>query len=210
MNKERLLTGEEFFEAHWGHGPDGLVAGVDEAGRGPLAGPVSAAAVVLPGGYCLSGLDDSKRLTEKKRELLFDLIREHAVTYSIVFVQPAEIDEINILQASMQAMHRAVSALEITPAMTFVDGNRCPSWPYRSQAVVKGDSQLQCIAAASVLAKVARDRVMLELDARYPGYGFARHKGYPTRQHFEALQRLGPSEVHRMSFAPVREMSSQV
>lgn len=210
MNDNRLLTGEEFFQAQWGQLPQGYVAGVDEAGRGPLAGPVSAAAVVLPVGCELPGLDDSKRLTEKKRLLLYDLIRERAVDFSIVFVQPAEIDQINILQASMQAMHRAVESLEMTPTMVFVDGNRCPSWSYRSQAVVKGDSKLQCIAAASVLAKVARDRVMLELDARFPGYGFARHKGYPTRQHFDALQRLGPSEVHRMSFAPVREMSSQV
>jgi ribonuclease HII len=210
MNEDRLLTGEEFFQAQWGQLPQGYVAGVDEAGRGPLAGPVSAAAVVLPAGCQLPGLDDSKRLTEKKRSLLYELIRERAVDFSIVFVQPAEIDQINILQASMLAMQRAVASLEKAPAMVFVDGNRCPSWSYSSQAVVKGDSKLQCIAAASVLAKVARDRVMLELDASFPGYGFARHKGYPTRQHFDALQRLGPSEVHRMSFAPVREISSQV
>lgn len=210
MDSQGLLTGEEYIQAQHGLFPKGYVAGVDEAGRGPLAGPVTAAAVVLPQMCRLSGLDDSKRLTEKKRSILFDLIREQAVSFSIVFVQPAEIDQMNILQASLLAMHRAVDSLGITPSMVLVDGNRCPAWSYPSQAVVKGDSKLQCIAAASVLAKVARDRVMLDLDARYPGYGFARHKGYPTPQHFEALQRLGPSKVHRMSFTPVREMNSQV
>ncbi|ALO46051.1 ribonuclease HII [Pseudohongiella spirulinae] len=210
MEKNCLLTGEEFFKARWGKLPQGYVVGVDEAGRGPLAGPVSAAAVILPVACQLPGLDDSKRLTEKKRSVLYEQICEQAISFSIVFVQAAEIDRINILQASMLAMHRAVESLGVEPSMIFVDGNRCPVWPYNSEAVVKGDSKLQCIAAASVLAKVARDHVMLELDASHPGYGFARHKGYPTRQHFEALHRLGPSEAHRMSFAPVRELSSQV
>lgn len=179
------------------------IAGVDEAGRGPLAGEVYAAAVILPAHYDLPGLNDSKKLSEGRRERLFELIREQAVSYTIVGVAAAEIDRINIFQATLQAMKKAVTTLATQPDFVYVDGTHCPSWRYASAALVKGDSRLDCIAAASVLAKVARDRVMTDLDRQYPGYGFARHKGYPTRAHMAALQQLGPCPEHRRSYAPV-------
>ncbi|MBQ3879453.1 MAG: ribonuclease HII [Oscillospiraceae bacterium] len=181
------------------------ICGTDEAGRGPLAGRVYAAAVILPPELEIPGLDDSKKLTEKKRDKLLDVICENALSYSIAFSSPEEIDEINILAASMLAMRRAVEGLTVSPDLVLVDGNRDPEPTYRgarieSRAIVKGDALCRSIAAASILAKVSRDRYMLEMDALYPGYGFAKHKGYPTREHYEALARLGPSPIHRRSF----------
>ncbi|WP_339858212.1 ribonuclease HII [Pseudohongiella acticola] len=180
-----------------------LIAGVDEAGRGPLAGAVVAAAVILPAHYELPGLNDSKKLSEARRERLFELIQAQAVSFAIVAVAATEIDRINILQASLQAMKEAVTALATQPDFVYVDGNRCPRWDYRSEALVQGDSRLDCIAAASILAKVSRDRAMVDMELQYPGYGFARHKGYPTSAHMSALQSLGPCPEHRRSFAPV-------
>jgi ribonuclease HII len=180
------------------------IAGVDEVGRGPLAGDVVAAAVILDPSKPIAGLDDSKKLSEKKREALFPEICEKALAFSIARATPAEIDEINILQASLLAMHRAVEGLAVQPEFVLVDGNRLPRWSYPARAVVKGDSRVQSIAAASILAKVTRDREMLILDQAYPGYGLAQHKGYPSPMHLEALQRLGPAPIHRRSFAPVR------
>jgi|SRR5690554_1941391 len=179
------------------------IAGVDEAGRGPLAGAVYAAAVILPTAYELPYLNDSKKLTQLRREALYDAIIGQAVSYSIAWVGPAEIDQLNIYQATLLAMTKAVTALVVQPEFVYVDGNVCPRWSYMSEAVIQGDSRVDCIAAASILAKVARDRTMVALDERYPGYGFARHKGYATRDHLEALQRLGPCSEHRRSYAPV-------
>lgn len=179
------------------------VAGVDEVGRGPLAGDVVTAAVILDPARPISGLADSKQLTELQRERLHDLILERAASWAVARASVAEIDNLNILQASLLAMQRAVQALPLQPGFVYVDGNRCPRWDYPSQAVVKGDSRVACIAAASILAKVTRDREMLLLDARYPGYGLARHKGYPSPEHLEALRRLGPSPIHRRSYRPV-------
>jgi len=183
-----------------------LVAGVDEAGRGPLAGPVSAAAVILNPERPIAGLDDSKRLTPKRRALLELEIQDEALAWAVAFASVEEIDRINILQASLLAMSRAVEALVVTPQRALVDGNRCPRLACAAEAVVGGDGSVPVIGAASILAKVARDREMLLLDARYPGYGFARHKGYPTREHMAALRELGPCERHRRSFRPVREL----
>lgn len=187
-----------------------FIAGVDEAGRGPLAGEVYAAAVILPESYDLPGLNDSKKLSESRREQLFELIRAQAVSYTIVGVSADEIDRINIFQASLMAMKKAVTTLATQPDFVYVDGTHCPSWSYASEALVKGDSRLDCIAAASVLAKVARDRVMIDLDQQYPGYGFARHKGYPTKAHMAALARLGPCPAHRRSYAPVARCISTI
>ena len=188
---------------------DLLVAGVDEAGRGPLAGDVIAAAVVLDPQRPIEGLGDSKALTEKRRDALYDQICSHSLAWSIARASVAEIDEINILHASMLAMHRAVDGLSLRPQQVLVDGNRLPRWDYSAQAIVKGDARVAAIGAASILAKVSRDREMLALDLAYPGYGFARHKGYPTKAHMEALRTLGPSVVHRRTFRPVREAIEQ-
>jgi len=185
---------------------DVLVAGVDEVGRGPLAGDVVTAAVILDPARPIAGLADSKQLSELQRERLYGLIVEQALSFAIARASIAEIDSLNILQASLLAMHRAVQALPLQPAFVFVDGNRCPHWDYPSQAVVKGDSRVACIAAASILAKVTRDREMVLLDKQYPGYGLARHKGYPSPEHLEALRRLGPSPIHRRSYRPVAEL----
>ncbi len=181
------------------------ICGTDEAGRGPLAGPVYAAAVILPPDLEIPGLDDSKKLTEKKRETLFDVICEKALAYQIALCTNAEIDEINILAASMLAMRRAVEGLSVAPDIVLADGNRDPEPVYHgvrieSRAIVKGDARCRSIAAASILAKVSRDRFMLEMDKLYPGYGFARHKGYPTRDHYAAIAALGPCPIHRRSF----------
>jgi len=181
-----------------------LTAGVDEVGRGPLCGDVVTAAVILDPAKPIAGLKDSKKLTEKRREALFVEIQEKALSYCIARASVAEIDEINILQASLLAMHRAVAGLSIQPEYVLVDGNKVPKWPYRAEAVVKGDSRVPAIAAASILAKVTRDREMVALDSQYPGYGIAGHKGYPTKVHMEALQRLGVTPIHRRSYAPVR------
>jgi ribonuclease HII len=186
--------------------PDAVlwVAGVDEAGRGPLAGPVSAAAVILDPAWPIPGLADSKTLTPARRDALDRTIRERALAWSIAWASVEEIDRINILHASMLAMQRAVAALRIRPARVLVDGNRCPQVDCDAQAVIGGDGSVPSIGAASILAKVARDRLMCDLDRAFPGYGFAGHKGYPTRAHIKALRRLGPCPEHRRSFGPVR------
>ncbi len=182
-----------------------LIAGVDEAGRGPLAGPVVAAAVILNPEKPILGLADSKTLTEKKRELLFDEICEKALAFSIARAEVNEIDEINILQATLSAMKRAVENLKIAPQKVLIDGNQIPKMNYVCEAIIKGDQKIQAISAASILAKVTRDRLLLQFEKDYPGYGFAKHKGYGTKVHMEALKKLGPCAIHRISFAPVRE-----
>ncbi|MFM8929680.1 MAG: ribonuclease HII [Betaproteobacteria bacterium] len=186
----------------WGR--EGLVAGVDEAGRGPLAGPVVAAAVILDDAAPIAGLADSKVLSERRREALFDEIRAKALCCSIAHASVAEIDQLNILQATMLAMKRAVEGLRLMPARVLVDGNRLPSLKVAAEAVVGGDATVQAISAASILAKVTRDRWCRELHEAYPDYGFDAHKGYPTAEHLQALFRLGPTPVHRHSYAPVQ------
>ncbi|MBG3130518.1 ribonuclease HII [Proteus columbae] len=181
-----------------------FIAGVDEVGRGPLVGAVVTAAVILDPANPIEGLADSKKLTEKKRNALYDEIKEKALCWAIGRAEPEEIDELNILWATMKAMERAVAGLSITPDMVLIDGNRCPKLPMSSQAVIKGDSLVQEISAASILAKVTRDREMEELDKLYPDYGFAKHKGYPTVFHMEKLALLGATPYHRKSFAPVK------
>jgi ribonuclease HII len=183
-----------------------LIAGVDEVGRGPLAGPVVAAAVILDPERPIAGLADSKQLSEKRREALSELIMEQALAWHIARAEVEEIDRINILQASLLAMQRAVLALNPMAELALIDGNRCPELPCPAQSVVKGDSLVAAISAASIIAKVARDREMVALDQDYPGYGLARHKGYPSRQHIEALQTLGVTSIHRRSYAPVRRL----
>lgn len=183
-----------------------LVCGVDEVGRGPLAGPVVAAAVILDPRRPITGLADSKRLSARRRERLFDEIRRQALAWSLGRAEVAEIDAINILQASLLAMQRAVAGLRPLPGHALVDGNRLPQLPCPGRAVVGGDASEPCISAASILAKVVRDREMVELDARYPGYGLAQHKGYPTQAHLQALRRLGVSMIHRRTFGPVRRL----
>ncbi|HCC00694.1 MAG TPA: ribonuclease HII [Ruminococcaceae bacterium] len=176
------------------------VCGIDEAGRGPLAGPVYVAAVILPRGKTIDGVNDSKKLSAKKRELLFDRIVEQALSYSIISADVEEIARKNILGATLAAMQRAVAALSIPADAALVDGNRLPSLSIPTRCVIKGDGKVACIAAASILAKVSRDRYMIELDARYPQYGFAKHKGYPTKAHYQAILKYGPSPVHRAYF----------
>lgn len=178
----------------------GVVCGIDEAGRGPLAGPVCAAAVILPTDLEIEGLNDSKKLTEKKREALFDVVKEKALAYSIVMVDEKVIDEINILQATLLAMRRAVETLEIKPDAALIDGNQKPGLGIEERTVVKGDAKSMSIAAASILAKVSRDRFMLELDEKYPQYQFAKHKGYGTKLHYECIEQFGISPVHRLTF----------
>lgn len=181
-----------------------LIAGVDEVGRGPLVGAVVTAAVILDPARPIVGLADSKKLSEKRRLALYDEIVEKALSWSLGRAEPVEIDQLNILHATMLAMQRAVAGLHIEPDMVLIDGNRCPKLPMRSLAVVKGDSRVAEISAASILAKVTRDREMTELDAILPEYGFAQHKGYPTEFHLAKLAALGATEHHRRSFAPVR------
>lgn len=176
------------------------VCGIDEAGRGPLAGPVYAASVILPRGLVIEGLNDSKKLTERKRELLFPVIKESAVSFGIGFATEREIDELNILQATFLAMRRAVEGMELHPDYALVDGNLMPELGIPGEPVVKGDAVSFSIAAASILAKVSRDRVMVEWDERYPQYGFAKHKGYGTKLHTEAILAYGPCELHRRTF----------
>lgn len=177
-----------------------LVCGVDEAGRGPLAGPVCAAAVILPPDVQIAGLNDSKKLTDKKRRELFDVITETAVCYGIAFCDETVIDEINILQATFRAMRQAIDALSVKPQLALVDGNRAADFGVPVRTIVKGDSLSASIAAASILAKVSRDRLMEEYDEKYPQYGFAVHKGYGTQRHYAALRQYGPCPIHRMSF----------
>jgi ribonuclease HII len=182
---------------------DGLTAGVDEAGRGPLAGPVVAAAVILDELNPIHGLNDSKKLSAKRREALFDEIRARALCFAIAEASVQEIDEINILQATLLAMKRAVEALRLPPKLVLVDGNRLPILSIRSEAIVQGDVLVLAISAASILAKVHRDRLCEAMHQRYPVYGFDQHKGYGTAQHMAALQAHGPADCHRMTFAPV-------
>jgi ribonuclease HII len=182
-----------------------LLAGVDEVGRGPLAGAVVAAAVILDPASPIEGLNDSKKLTEKKRERLSKEIKEKALSWALGRAEVEEIDELNILHASLLAMKRAVEALPVTPEHALIDGNKCPDINISCEAVVKGDSRVAAISAASILAKVSRDQEMIELDQQYPGYGLAKHKGYPTAVHMKALKEQGVSSIHRKSFRPVRE-----
>jgi len=181
-----------------------LIAGVDEVGRGPLAGDVVAAAVILNPQVPISGLTDSKKLSALKRESLAPLIRSSSLAWCVASASVEEIDRLNILQATMLAMQRAVAGLDLKPNRVLVDGNRCPDFQIPAEAIIKGDLLEPCISAASILAKVARDQTMKEMELVYPGYGFAAHKGYPTRAHLSALERLGPLQIHRKSFAPVR------
>jgi ribonuclease HII len=187
-----------------------LVAGVDEAGRGPLAGPLAVAAVILDPARPIAGLNDSKKLSAAKREMLYPQIIEQALACCVVLVEPDEIDRLNIFQATMTGMSRAVAGLIPAALEALVDGNKVPTdLPCPGRAIVGGDALVPSISAASILAKVTRDRLMLAMDARHPGYGFAVHKGYPTPAHLAALQRLGPCAQHRHSFAPVRLMLDQ-
>jgi len=182
-----------------------LEAGVDEAGRGPLAGPVVVAAVILPSSYDLEFLDDSKRLSALKREYLAPRIEEQAIAFAVEFVEVDEIDRINILQATMKGMQRAVENLDPAPQRAIIDGNRAPTLSCEVKTVIGGDRLVASISAASVLAKVYRDRLMLSMHSVYPDYGFDRHKGYPTAHHLDRLRELGPCPIHRKSFAPVRK-----
>ena len=182
-----------------------FVCGVDEVGRGPLCGPVVTAAVILDPARPIEGLNDSKKLSEKKRDALFDEIREKALAWYIARADVAEIDELNILHATMLAMQRAVEGLSVKPDLALIDGNRCPKLSCRAEAIIKGDGKVPEIGAASILAKVARDREMAEMEKLYPGYGIGGHKGYPTKVHMEALKKLGATPIHRRSFRPVRE-----
>lgn len=183
-----------------------LIAGVDEAGRGPLAGPVLAAAVILDPNKPIAGLADSKKLTANKRDRLYDIICRDALAFAIAEASVEEIDRLNILHASLLAMQRAVEQLPINPELALIDGNRCPKLPCAARAIVKGDATEPAISAASILAKVTRDRLLLQYEALYPGYGFAEHKGYPTASHIKALAALGALPIHRRSFGPVREI----
>ena len=187
-----------------------LLAGVDEVGRGPLIGPVVAAAVILDPAKPVTGLADSKKLSEKRREQLAVEIRHTALAWAVAEANVEEIDSLNILHASLLAMKRAVEALSPAPEFVLVDGNRCPQLSCPAGAVIKGDSRVAAISAASILAKVARDRQMIEMDDLYPGYGLAKHKGYPTKDHFAALQQLGVTPAHRRSFGPVRRILETV
>jgi ribonuclease HII len=198
---------EHLFQVDY-EGPD--LAGVDEAGRGPLAGDVVAAAVILDPARPVPGLRDSKKLTAARRETLAALIRERALAWAVARASVVEIDRLNILHAAMLAMHRAVQALQPQPGYVLVDGNRLPRWSYAAEPVVGGDDRVPAIAAASILAKVQRDRELVELDAHYPGYGFAAHKGYPTPAHLAALRALGVTPVHRRSFAPVKSLLQEM
>ena len=182
------------------------IAGVDEVGRGPLAGPVVTAAVILDPQKPIEGLVDSKKISEKKRLVLAEQIKRDALCWSIARAEVDEIDELNILHATMLAMQRAVMGLSVQPDMVLIDGNRCPEIPYKSLAVVKGDSLVDAISAASILAKVTRDNEVIQFEEEFPGYGWSKHKGYPTKLHLEALQKLGVTPLHRRSFGPVRRL----
>ena len=196
---EVIMPTFEYEEKHYSEGFNS-VCGVDEAGRGPLCGPVVAAAVILPLGLEIEGLNDSKKLSEKKREALFDVICEKAIAYSIAEASPAEIDEINILNASMLAMRRAVEGLGVKADFALIDGNWSRGFEIPTETVVKGDAKSYSIAAASILAKVTRDRGCIELDREYPEYGIAKHKGYPTKDHMDAVRQYGPAPIYRKSF----------
>ena len=196
MAKKSTQSSFSFYVGH-------LVAGVDEVGRGPLAGAVVAAAVILDPEKPITGLTDSKKLSEKKRDYLFDIIQRDALAWAIGRAEVEEIDTLNILHASLLAMTRAVEQLQPAAEFALIDGNRCPRLQIPSEAIVKGDLTVPCISAASIIAKVTRDREMDLLDKEFPGYGLAQHKGYPTQLHVDALQKLGPSVIHRRTFGPV-------
>lgn len=181
-----------------------IPAGVDEAGRGPLAGPVVAASVILSKENPIEGLNDSKVLTPRKRSLLFDIISERSVSLAVGIVENDLIDEINILQATIKAMEKSILGLTVRPDLIYIDGNRSTTLEIRQQTIVKGDTKCQSIAAASIIAKVTRDRIMEDLDNKYPQYGFLKHKGYPTKAHYEAIKKYGPCPVHRLSFNGVK------
>ena len=199
LSKDRLLRERFAFDSEK-RSSAGIICGIDEAGRGPLAGDVYAAAVILPEGLVIEGLDDSKKLSARKRDALFDEITSKAVSYCIATAAAAEIDEINILNAALLAMKRAFDGLAVRPALALIDGNKAPDLGIPTETVVKGDSKSASIAAASILAKVARDRYMEELDRKYPEYQFARHKGYGTKLHYQMIDLYGESPIHRPSF----------
>lgn len=200
VEEPSLFNDEPLIDITW-------VAGVDEAGRGPIAGPVCAAAVILDPARPIEGLNDSKKLTARKREMLEPLIKERAKAWSIAWGTVEEIDEINILQSTMRTMRRAVNGLKLKPDAILIDGNRVPeNLPAPAEAVVKGDAKVEAIAAASILAKTARDRLMAVLDVQYPGYGFARHAGYGTAAHLDAIRRLGVAPCHRRTFEPIKSI----
>jgi ribonuclease HII len=205
MRSRKSLPETQTLQQSFVWGDPGLVAGVDEAGRGPLAGPVVAAAVILDETQPIIGLNDSKKLSAARRDRLFDDIRARALCCSVAMASIEEIDRLNILQATMLAMRRAVDGLRLKPRLVLVDGNRLPVLDVRAEAIVQGDAKVQAISAASILAKVTRDRGLDELHERYPHYGFDQHKGYGTAHHLEALRRWGPCPAHRRSFAPVAE-----
>ncbi len=188
------------------HIGSGVMAGVDEVGRGPLAGPVIAAAVILDPEQPIQGLMDSKKISERKRILLALEIQKKSMAWAVGRAEHDEIDSINILQASLLAMKRAIESLAIEPELVLVDGIHCPDISFNVDAIIKGDNKIPAISAASIIAKVARDNEMIALDSQYPGYGFSQHKGYPTRMHIEALKDLGVSSIHRKSFAPVKKL----
>ncbi len=206
QNWQRLMA--DLFDLDYQQREDAgqLVAGVDEVGRGPLAGDVVTAAVILDPARPIAGLRDSKKLSEKRRAELAEQIRSESLAWSVARASVAEIDELNILQASLLAMHRAVEALQPQPGYVLVDGNRLPRWQYASEPVLKGDDRVPAIAAASILAKVQRDSELVQLAQDYPGYGFEAHKGYPTAAHLQALRTLGVTPAHRKSFAPVKNL----
>lgn len=195
MEKDWLKYEKEAFSLGYTN-----ICGVDEAGRGPLAGPVCAAAVILPRNHIIEDVNDSKKLSEKKREILFDVIKNQALSYSIAFATVEEIENLNILEATMLAMKRAVKGLNITPDFVMVDGNKCPEIDIKCESIVKGDANSMSIAAASILAKVSRDRLCYEYAKQYPQYSFDKHKGYGTKLHIEMIRKYGPCPIHRNSF----------
>lgn len=201
------MTTTSLFVVEYGL-PDDVICGVDEAGRGPLAGPVFAAAVILDPAFFIAGLRDSKKLSEKRRDALAIEIKAHALSWHIAQCSEAEIDTLNILQATMLAMRRAIDGLSLRPTLALIDGNRCPVMDLRAQAIVQGDDKVAAISAASILAKTARDEALLTLHQQYPQYAFDQHKGYPTALHLQRLRQHGVSPVHRTSYAPVRALLS--
>ena len=203
MSNYELPLNEVDFDAQ-------IICGVDEAGRGPLAGAVFAAAVILDPAHPISGLRDSKKLSEAKRDLLAIEIKAHALAWCIAQASEREIDQLNILQATMLAMQRAVQGLSVKPELALIDGNRCPTLTMASHAIVKGDDKVEAISAASILAKTARDAALMVLHAQYPQYAFDRHKGYPTALHIERLREHGVSPVHRLTYAPVRALLPKI
>lgn len=211
--KGRLIEGETLFSLEIGRRDKNrlpfILAGVDEAGRGPLAGPVVAAAVILPTFPRVKGLDDSKSLSEAERDALFPMIKKTALSMAVCVVEPEQIDTMNILAATMHAMRESIQGLRRKPDLVLVDGNQKPKSRYAELALVRGDKKSACVMAASIIAKVTRDKIMVELHEKYPNYGFNIHKGYAVPDHLEALKKFGPSPCHRQSFEPVKSMLSE-